>query len=220
MLLKRDRRVPVIQAFDKGRYMKELRELHKELITLFAYYAELEGAVNTWHETLKSRVPNAITSNSSLHIGRDDPNDADAKFLYAKPFRIAIQDSAKDGSHVTTHRKAVIALTYAVWEDEYRARIAAACGYMNKNDIKSDIFHDLNIYRQAILHVNSRLDRETTVLDFFNKGESVSFTEDQMTELFSTLVKELNRIGEEYYKSDPGFSFEQALNQASRPQFL
>ena len=200
--------------------MKELTELHKELIALFAYYAELEGAINTWHETLKSRVPNAITSDIHLHIGRDNPNYADAHYLYAKPFRVAIQDSAKDGEHVKTHRKAVIALTYAVWEDEYRARIASECGCKGKGDIKSDIFQDLNRYRQAILHVNGYMDRETKVLKFFNMGEIVAFTEDQMTVLFSTLIEELNRIGKEYYKSNPGFSFEQALNRASSPQFL
>ena len=200
--------------------MKELGELHKELIALFAYYAELEGAINTWHETLKSRVPNAVTSDIPLHIGRDNPNDPGARYLYTKPFRIAIQDSTKDGPHVSTHRKAVIALTYAIWEDEYRARIANECGFKEKRKIKSDVFRDLNMYRQAILHVNGRLDRETNVLNFFNRGETVAFTENQMTELFSTLVCELNRIGKEYYKIDPGFSFERALNRASRPQFV
>ena len=111
-------------------------------------------------------------------------------------------------------------MAYALWEDEYRKRIATECGLKCKNDISSDVFHDLNKFRQAILHAGSRLDEETKAIHFFRKGDTVAFTENQMTELFAAIIEELNRIGNEYYNMNPGFSFKQALDRAGRPNFL
>ena len=110
------------------------------------------------------------------------------------------------------YRESVIAFSYALWEDQYRGRIAHECKLANKNKIKSDVFYDLNKYRQAILHSGGRLAAEPKVIRFFNRGEEVLLTDDHMYELFSLLVGELNRLGREYYRQDPQFSLDRPLN--------
>ena len=105
-------------------------------------------------------------------------------------------------------------MTYALWEEEYRPEIAIECGLTSKDDVKSDVFHDLNKYRQAILHVSGRLDREPSVIHFFSEGEVVSLTKDHMHDLFSYLISDLNRIGETYYEVNLGLSLDKPLHDS------
>ena len=116
------------------------------------------------------------------------------------------------GRNVRLCRNGVIALTYALWEENYRETIAKECGLACKNEVLSDVFQDLNKYRQAILHRGGRLDRELVKMGVFAKGDVVSFTKDQMRDLFAQLIEELNRIGEEYYGQDPGFTLDKPLH--------
>ncbi|MCY4519254.1 MAG: hypothetical protein OXC13_00575, partial [Caldilineaceae bacterium] len=47
---------------------------------------------------------------------------------------------------------------------------------MDKNDVQSDVFHDLNKYRQAILHRSNRLGSKPKALPYFKEGDEVSPT--------------------------------------------
>lgn len=88
-----------------------------------------------------------------------------------------------------------------------RANSGSAC----KNCIASDVFQELNRYRQAILHNNGKLDRSPKIICFFEKGDTISFTDDQTVEPFSILINELNQIGKTHYGRDPQFVFKQRL---------
>ena len=84
---------------------------------------------------------------------------------------------------------------------------------MDKNDVQSDVFHDLNKYRQAILHRSNRLGSKPKALPYFKEGDEVSPTSDQIELIFRGLIDdELNRIGREYYHTDLGFRFDKRLN--------
>jgi hypothetical protein len=48
-----------------------------------------------------------------------------------------------------------IAYIYALWEDKYREEFAKSKS-LEKNDIKSEVFYELNKYRQAIVHNQSK----------------------------------------------------------------
>ena len=77
--------------------------------------------------------------------------------------------------------------------------------------MESDVFQDLNRYRQAILRQGARLDKNPSTMCFFSKGDRVAFTEDQMHELFARLIEELNRLGETYYDQNLGFTLDKPL---------
>ena len=189
--------------------MKALVDLQREILNLYAYEVEMCGAIHQWNKMLKTVSKGSKTG--KMFVGRSDPNDPNAKYQYAKSFRDLISASSKNGTHENTLRRTVVALTYSLWEDQYRKRIAYECGKDDRNDIKSDVFHDLNKYRQAVLHAGGRLVGTPKVIRFFGNGEEVLLTEEQMYKLFSIITDELNRIGRVYYDHDPNFSLDQPL---------
>ncbi|MCY4613337.1 MAG: hypothetical protein OXB94_06935 [Nitrospira sp.] len=192
--------------------MQALINLHNELIALYGYQLEISAALGQWNKFLKS-LQNR-TPNQRIFFGTDDPNTPSAKYQYAQSVAYLIHASEKNGINVNRHRQSVVTLTYAIWEDQYRKRIAYECGLSNKRDIKSDVFQDLNKYRQAILHAGGRLVREPNVIHFFKLGEEVLLTNEHMNELFAILIVELNRIAKTYYRQDPGFSLNKPLNNS------
>ena len=178
---------------------------------MYAYHEEMCGALNQWCTHLKTKIKKPKLPNQKIFFGRNNPNHLDAKFQYSKIVDRAITDSAKNGTHENTLRRSVIALTYAIWEDQHRQRIAYECQLSDKNGVESDVFHDLNRYRQAILHAGGRLVGEPKVIKFFRSGEEVLLTNDHIYELFSILINEINRIGEVYYKKNPKVTLDQTL---------
>ena len=193
--------------------MDSLLALHEKLMVLYAHHTEMEAAWAIWNNFLKSQIKGQTTLENQMWFGRDDPRSPDANFHYAKTYRTLIQDSEENGQNSWRQRNAVVAFAYALWEDEYRNLIALECGFNEKNAIESEVFQDLNKYRQAVLHVSGRLDREPQVIRYFTKGDVVAFTKNQMYALFSALINELNHIGKTYYKQDPKL----ALDKSMRP---
>ena len=189
--------------------MKAITDLYEEFVSLYGYYLEVREAVRKWRDFLTT---NMKYRDKRLFFGPGDPNRPNATYQYVRTFAWLIDASDDNGINVSIHRRSVIAFSYALWEDQYRGRIAHECKLANKNKIKSDVFYDLNKYRQAILHSGGRLAAEPKVIRFFNRGEEVLLTDDHMYELFSLLVGELNRLGREYYRQDPQFSLDRPLN--------
>ena len=156
----------------------------------------------------------ATTPQHNIWFGRDDPNSPDATYQYSRRTEDLIQDSEEGGRNIRLHRNGVVALTYALWEDEYRERIALECGLPRKDDIESVVFQDLNKYRQAVLHASGKLDRVPQAIRLFKKDDVVSFTKDLMHDLFSALIDELNRLGDKYYGQNPGLSLDKSMRRS------
>ncbi len=181
--------------------MKALLGFHRDLVELYSYEVEVTAALHQWTEFIRrmSDLNETTTPDSLFLVWRGESDCSGELYQYAKTIREMLEASEEGGRNVLLHRNAVVALTYALWEDEYRQLIAKETGLGSKDEVKSDVFQDLNKYRQAVLHVNGRLDREPEVIKFFRKGDFVSFTKDHMYLLFLHLIDELNRIGKEYY---------------------
>ncbi len=192
--------------------MQALFDLHEDILDMYAYHTEMSGALHLWHTHLRTKIKNPKRPNQKIFFGNDDPNDPTTKFQYSKTVDKAIADSSKNGTHINALRRSVIALTYAIWEDKYRQRIAYECQLSDKNRVESDVFHDLNRYRQAVLHAGGRLVGEPKVIKFFRSGEEVLLTNDHIDKLFSILITEINRIGKAYYKEDPKVTLDRPLH--------
>ena len=197
--------------------MDALKNFHRELMDIFASYVETEMGflvLVQWQDALfeaaKAKNP-AILPSIPVQVGKGDPNLPSTRYNYEKPWAELRRESEEGGLNPRMHRNGVICLTYALWEERYREAIASECGLVCKNKVQSDVFQDLNKYRQAILHSGSLLDRVPMKMKFFSKGERVAFTDEQMESLFACLVEELNRVGSEYYKAHPGFTFEKPI---------
>ena len=190
-----------------------LTRLYDELISIFASSVETEMGFLLLVQWLDDHLKEpGVDASSIARLGKGDPNPASAAYQYEKSFGALLQDSKEGGQNVRLHRYGIISLTYALWDEKYRKIIADECELTCKDEVKSDVFRDLNKYRQAILHAGGHLDSEPTKLSFFAKGDMVSFTKDQMQDLFAQLIEELNRIGDEYYCQNPGFTLDKPLH--------
>ena len=192
--------------------MQALLDLHRDILDMYAYHVEMSGALHLWHTHLRTKIKNPKLPDQKIFFGKSEPNAPDATYEYSKAVDKAIVDSSQNGTHINALRRSVIALTYANWEDTYRQRIAYECQLGDKNLVESDVFHDLNRYRQAVLHAGGRLVGKPKVIMFFRSGEEVLLTDDHIYELFSILIAEINRIGRAYYKRDPKVTLERPLH--------
>ena len=193
--------------------MKELTHFHDEILDIYGYMVQVGAAIGKWQKLLSAQIASRQTTlRNTMFFGNSDPNTPGAKYQYKRTLRDLIDASSKTGITSVIHRRSVVVLVVASWEDRYRKRIADECG-LAKNDVTSDVFHDLNRYRQAILHASGKLQKEPKALRFFRKGDEVALTDDQMDSIFRNLIDELNRIGTEIYGKNPRFSFDKQLNK-------
>ena len=193
--------------------MQAIKELYEELNAFYGYEQETKMASLICAEWLQtSLAKQRVGPATEVNVGgkKVDPNNPDPKYEYTKTLGKFIDGFARNGSHATIRRRGLIALIYALWEHRSRELIAKECN-KTKNCIESDVFQDLNKYRQAILHVGGKLDRKPKAIRFFGKGDVVSLTQNHMEDLFKILIDELNRLGETYYGENPRLSLEKPL---------
>ena len=196
--------------------MGALKELHERLIELYGYEIEVSLALHVWHENLLSwtsrpGLREQLRRNSTITFGRGNPNTPDARWQYETTHESLVEASRKNGINAQTLRRAVITIAYSYWEDRYRSMIADECGFAHKNDIQSEVFTDLNKYRQSILHAGGVLQREPSVIRLFSRGDMISLEKDHMHDLFTMMVNGLNQLGETYYGQNLQFAFDKPL---------
>ena len=191
--------------------MKILDTFYLELVSIFGLCSELNAAQNNWQTHLKraANVP-PTTIDSIMYFGRSDPNNPNASYQYKRTLRDLCQNADKDGVNALLIRKMAVTFAYALWESKYRALIARESG-KTTNEIASKIFADLNKYRQAVLHANSRLDRATEVFQFCKVGEPLNLSEQNFYELFKLIVAELNHLAKEYHSLETGYDLDNFL---------
>ena len=190
--------------------MRALRAFHGDVVDIYGYLTQVNGALMTWRKFLDDRITGGATPHNTFFFGKGDPNEPDSTYQYRRTFADLIADVTENGTTSVMHRRSVIVLLVASWEDRHRKLIASECG-LQKNDLKSDLFHDLNRYRQAILHGGGRLQNRPKKIPFFRKGERVDLTGDHMDSMFRMVVNELNRLGVEHYGDNPGFTFDKSM---------
>ncbi|MYB52828.1 MAG: hypothetical protein F4X77_11610 [Acidobacteriia bacterium] len=190
--------------------MKALRAFHDELVDIYGYLTQVNAALMMWRGFLNERVTGSTTPKNTFFFVKGDPNQPDSTYQYRRTFAELVADVTEDGTTSVMHRRSVVVLLVASWEDRHRALIARECG-LKKNDLKSDLFHDLNRYRQAILHGGGRLREDAKKMPFFRKGERVNFASGHMDSMFRMVVDELNRLGVEHYDGNPGFTFDKSM---------
>ena len=198
--------------------MKALIELHNELVSIYGYNVEVQTAIAFWNRKTTRLVNsgNGTTLSHTMFFGPGDPNLPDTKYQYRSTLRDLITASGKSGINSIRHRRYILVLVIAAWEDHYRERIACECNKKCKNEIESAVFGDLNKYRNAIVHKRGRLDATPKALRYFAKGDEISPTSDHIDSIFRDLIDELNRLGREYYNTDPELVFARRLNNAAQ----
>ena len=89
---------------------------------------------------------------------------------------------------------------YQYWEDHYRSLIAESAG-IKKEELKSDIFGDLRIYRNSIIHhraIALSEIKKCKILKWHNEGDEIVFNEKQIDEVILNVKIDINSIPERY----------------------
>lgn len=120
--------------------MNALRAFHDELVDIYGYLTQVNTALMIWRGFLNNCVTGRTTPNNIFFFGQGDPNKADSTYQYRRTFAELV---AENGTTSVMHRRSVVVLLVASWEDRHRALVAREFG-LKKNDLKSDVFHDLN----------------------------------------------------------------------------
>ena len=169
-------------------------------------------ALSVWHDELRESISSGKVENSNrmMVFGMHSPDHPEANCQYKRPSVYFLDATASNGTTSVFHRRNMVTLLYSTWEDRHRALIAKELG-LSKDDLKSAVFRDVNVYRRAIAHAGGKLPDEPKVFHFFRKGEEASLTNAHIEFIFRSVVDELNRIGRDCYGTDPEFSFDQPL---------
>lgn len=203
--------------------MKALKDCHSDVIDVYGYGIQIITALDAWHKQLRELISSGQVDNlnRSVALGMDSPDDPALTFQYKRPIGYILDASSTNGTTLVMHRRNMVTLLYSTWEDRHRALIAKELG-KGKNDLKSDVFGDVNMYRQAAIHAGGKLDKEPKVFRFFKKGEEASLTNEHIEVIFRYVVDELNRIGKDHYSTNPQFSFDQPLipGMPTRPRSI
>ncbi len=196
---------------------KALRECHADVIDLYGYKLQVAIAISLWHNELRRLTSSGTTTRSNqVFFGQDDPDQPGAAYQYRRDYGFLLDASASDGMNPVIHRHSVVVLLYAMWDDHHRGLIAKELGYKDRDDLESNVFQDIGLYRHAILHRGNKLQKEPQVFSFFKKGEVVSLTNGHVDTIFRRVVDELNRLGRDHYGTDPQFSFDQPMNAGKK----
>ena len=145
-----------------------------------------------------------------MFFGKDDPHKPDARYQYRRTFAELMEDVTRNGTTFLVLRRSVVVLLVASWEDHHRALIASECS-LQRNDLKSDVFRDLNKYRQAILHGGGLLREEAKKIPFIRKGDRVDLTARHMDSIFRMVVEEVNESSITHYGGNPEFKFDKSI---------
>ena len=182
------------------------------LVDIYGYGVQVSAALSRWRQWLDKLTSSGRTSaDNEMWFGEADPHDPNATYVYRRTFGYLLDASSPDGNTLVIHRRNLIVLLDASWEDRYRSRIVEEAGIKNKNDLGSDVFQDVRMYRNSIMHAHGTLRDKPKVFHFFDQGDEVTLTSDHVGTIFRTAIDELNRIAKEHFGTNPRFSFEEPL---------
>lgn len=135
-----------------------------------------------------------------IHIGKGDPNLSETYSLHSIQISTFLSRNSIDGLNYIIIGNLCLVMIYQLWEDHYRQKLAQEVK-LEKNDIASDLFHEINKIRQAIVHNNGlrtkKLD-SLSILSFLSK-DKVEFDEEQFEMLINEVKKEIKRLEVKYY---------------------
>ena len=182
-------------------------------MTLYGYQLQVDVSISEWRKLLDGlRKKHGTRMGNRVTFGKDDANDPNATYEFSTTYGSILDANSSNGQNPQLMRCGVIVLAYSLWEDQYRSKIATECGLASRDNVKSEIFRDLNIYRRAAVHARRIVRSQPKVFPFLSKDAALRFSPADMQQLFELLIDELNRIGRDYYHINTNFSLSRTLN--------
>jgi hypothetical protein len=148
---------------------------------------------------------------NKVFIGDGDPNRKEATYQHVTTIDDLISRNKRDGDNSKLLSQSCLVLIYSIWDTVVRPEYCKALK-VKQEAVRSDLMGDLRFYRNAIIHTNALLGKETKILSFVKAGDPVVLTRVQTTELFVLLFDEMNKINVEHVGEAFDLRFERRLN--------
>jgi hypothetical protein len=181
------------------------------VVVAYGVAVETHSAFIWWSSYLKTCIRPPTNEDSIMFFGKGDPDDSDARYQYKRSFKDLMKSSAVDGPNITMLRRYSIVFVYSLWERKYRSQIADLAN-IEKDALRHDVFGDLRLYRNAIIHANGRLDKPTNVLNHFQVGEQIDMSNDIYDKIIRSIIVAINEIGLYHFGIEMGLSLDRRLN--------
>ncbi|MFN0157685.1 MAG: hypothetical protein ACKVRP_06380 [Bacteroidota bacterium] len=121
--------------------------------------------------------------------GEGNPNDSGTILHHRstqKDFKVR---NSEGGNNLNFIGNMGLITIYHYWDELYRVRIGNICG-VNKNEVQCDVFGDMRLIRNSILHNNgiAKEDvRKCKTLQWFKSGDSIVIDKAKFLELLRSL---------------------------------
>ena len=115
---------------------------------------------------------------------------------YVRFNEIEINKNSEDGLYQRIIAGNTIAMFYNIWEDKYRCTIAKKIK-SEKNEIKSNLFAELNIIRQSITHNNFTAISDLNKLDklsFVGNSTHIKLSSYEVQTIYEEILKEIEEL--------------------------
>lgn len=167
-------------------FIKRLNQIHGAFINMNLAYMLLE-----------SKMQELMPDNSkTIHFSDEDPDDPKTKLTLSVNIGEFKDRIKKNGHDTKLVSNLCLVAIYQLWVDEYRAKISEEMG-LKKNDLLIDIFGDLRIIRQAVIHNNSnRFNdfKKIKKLEFMKQRDIVFASNSEFGTIVSLVKEELRKF--------------------------
>ena len=163
---------------------------------------------------LRKNNPSAVLEDvdrSLIYLSRVDPHVRDAKFQHATTIGIYKQRNSEGGDNTILMHRLIIVTLYSFWEHRFRPAFVA---HRPESEFKMDIFGDLRLLRNCILHKLGRCDEEIKgmkLLTWFSGGDEIVFTQEMMDSIFFEVKSAIRVLGVVLVGEDLAYSYERSL---------
>jgi hypothetical protein len=125
----------------------------------------------------------------------EDPTQPDVIIHRIVLVREYLAANAEAGSNEQQHARSVLIFLFAYWDEEIRPRMASALG-IETREVVSDIFGDIRLLRNAILHNKGNLtaadhNRLVATSELFSFDCTISLPNETMHRMFYLIKKDM-----------------------------
>ncbi len=166
----------------------------KEIDAVYGTYLDSTIGFKMLSEKFKALKPDFT---KSLHIGNGDPNLKESYALHSVRFDTFFARNDLNGDNHRLMSNMALTTIYQLWEDHYREPIANHFG-LKKNELKNDLFGDLRIIRQGIIHNNGCAIsdfKKLKIFDFLKESKGqINISAKQLEIIINELKMELIKL--------------------------
>lgn len=141
---------------------------------------------------------------TSFIYGRGKPGSKDSYSMHISKMGKIKERNKKSGENYKIIANLCLVLIYQYWENYYRVRIANDIGLEKTKDLELDIFGEIKVLRDSIIHHRAiALDRveDFKLLKWFKKGDKIEIDDKQLEKIIELIFYSvINDISEEYKK--------------------